>query len=416
MIHFFDQQRNASLRRSLFVACILCIAIQSGCRKAAYTELYIEQLNNEARLLEDRIYEYDSAYRELEHEVQSLHHENERLRGQLGSAQSLRSRKSQSNLEFEEIPPGSSASPQRTTPKEKPRTERPAPAQNKTPKDSPAVIESEPLEPPAIELPSPPSMLNDSSSTDPVGTSVDYVAVSRAGNKPRPVDDQVVQAVAVSTAIEPEEEIAESEEVRDAEEQSDAKEQSDAVASDESSFPVDAEVIETQQAYAPHLSPSASTTATSSIGSDNTEDVIELMFHPAFTRAIDADKTPGEESFRMILQPKLASGKVVPVNGHLTIVVVDPNATNPDNPDAPVSLGRWTFTPEQLLQYFDPIGSANGYRFEMGPLQSKPTKSELTIFVRLEYEDGRKLVNQFTIHPDSNPTDKPIWTARAKQP
>ncbi len=57
----------------------------NGCRRAAYNELYIEQLNSDARLLEDRIYEYDAAYRQLELELSAVQQENARLRGELSN-------------------------------------------------------------------------------------------------------------------------------------------------------------------------------------------------------------------------------------------------------------------------------------------------------------------------------------------
>jgi hypothetical protein len=417
MIQFLGQQNAAFLRSLLLAACAICIAAHSGCRRAAYTELYIEQLNNESRLLEDRIYEYDSAYRKLELETQSLHHENERLRGQLAAGlssiprTSRQSSSSEPSIEFEEIPPLSKAPTPRSSPKEKSPSENLNANPPSSPKESPKVIESDPLEPPKIEIPSQPSILNDgASSTDPVGTSVNYLAVSASKRSPTATEnDAVVQAVAIGPAEEQSDESAET--IVD-----EPAETNDQTVFD-SQLPTDVDAdVDHQQAYTPHLGPAITTTDSSSFEDENfDEQIIELMFHPAFTRAVDADKVVGEESIRMILQPKLASGKIVPSNGHLTVVVVDPYATNGENSDAPVTLGRWIFTPDQLQQYYDPVGSAQGYRFELGPIQGKPTKAELIIFVRLEYEDGRKLVNQFTIHPDSNPTDKPIWTARAKQ-
>ncbi len=89
------------------------------------------------------------------------------------------------------------------------------------------------------------------------------------------------------------------------------------------------------------------------------------------------------------------------MNGRLTIVVVDPNAENAEQSDVPVRLGRWVFTADQLEEYFDPIGSAQGYRFELGPFHSAPVNNAVTLFVRLEYEDGRKLINQFTVYLNS---------------
>jgi hypothetical protein len=46
---------------------IACISLV-GCRQRAYTELYVENMASEVRVLEDRVYEYDAAYQSLERE------------------------------------------------------------------------------------------------------------------------------------------------------------------------------------------------------------------------------------------------------------------------------------------------------------------------------------------------------------
>ncbi len=52
---------------SWLLGIIACISL-AGCRQRAYTELYVENMASEIRVLEDRVYEFDAAYQTLERE------------------------------------------------------------------------------------------------------------------------------------------------------------------------------------------------------------------------------------------------------------------------------------------------------------------------------------------------------------
>lgn len=61
---------------------IACISL-TGCRQRAYTELYVENMASEVRVLEDRVYEYDAAYQSLERENEEQRRINATLEAKL---------------------------------------------------------------------------------------------------------------------------------------------------------------------------------------------------------------------------------------------------------------------------------------------------------------------------------------------
>ena len=62
------------------LCCALGATLLTGCRQRAYTELYIENMASEIRLLEDRIYEYDAAYMDKDAGYESAVIQLERLK------------------------------------------------------------------------------------------------------------------------------------------------------------------------------------------------------------------------------------------------------------------------------------------------------------------------------------------------
>lgn len=88
-------------------------AVLGGCQRRAYTDLYVERMAGEIRELEDRIYEYDAAYRAAEDELAIKQAENENLQNRLLAAE----RKS---IFGQNKPDGSKASPNTTNDSNKP--------------------------------------------------------------------------------------------------------------------------------------------------------------------------------------------------------------------------------------------------------------------------------------------------------
>ena len=62
------------------ICCAIVFLFGTGCRQRAYTELYVESMASEIRMLEDRVFEYDAAYLEKDAGYESAVQELDRLR------------------------------------------------------------------------------------------------------------------------------------------------------------------------------------------------------------------------------------------------------------------------------------------------------------------------------------------------
>ena len=176
---------------SWLVGVIACIFL-AGCRQRAYTELYVENMASEVRVLEDRVYEFDAAYQSLERENAEQRRINANLEAKLRELKSEPESIQSSNRNSLKTPPKmrtkpepyllpgetiveetvlpnttKSSSPTTTEPKiesklnvsPEPENYEPPPEVSRTPAAPPSRSLSpqplEPVTPPSMELPAP---------------------------------------------------------------------------------------------------------------------------------------------------------------------------------------------------------------------------------------------------------------------
>jgi hypothetical protein len=138
--------KNGNLRWLLRLLVVGGLAFLPACRQAAFNEYYVENMAAEIRALEDRIYEYDSAYQSLEIENEDLKAKCERLRTKLQALETGKSSSSPAPLiQSYEMTPNVIVEPTESfelVPRNS-TTESPPPIVPKTPA-SPPNIESQP--------------------------------------------------------------------------------------------------------------------------------------------------------------------------------------------------------------------------------------------------------------------------------
>ena len=285
----------------------------------------------------------------------------------------------------------------------------PDPFQSKKPGSNPKTIESE-LIPPLIELSMPPSAMNeaDSQSFDDSQLLKQYPPrsqVTAASSRRSPEDaDNIEQANFVSKLEN---------------KTAGPLQSSDAPLAIDAQLPLnfanDTDIDSLRiQTHSVITQDDADQANIANVGNNSLhQSVVEIAFHPAFSHAFDSDKERGDDAIRVVLQPKLADGTIVQTDGDLTVIVVDPNAN--DGNGNPLRLGRWVYAADQLQQYYDPIGSAKGYRLELGPLSDKAAASQVIVFLRIEYADGRKLVNKLPLSINVDGEADPVWTPRVSK-
>lgn len=136
-----------------------------------------------------------------------------------------------------------------------------------------------------------------------------------------------------------------------------------------------------------------------------------LMLDPQQCRGADWDGRPGDDGLQLVVQALTREGEEALLAGKLAIVVLDPSRQG----DA-ARLARWDFdaaATAQLLAASPP--SIDGLRLELPWPGDPPMSNRLTVFVRLETEDGRRLETHrdvFIIPPGQQIGG---WTPRAKR-
>lgn len=90
---------------------IACLAF-TGCRQRAYTELYVENMASDIRVLEDRVYEYDAAYQSLESENAEQKRINASLEAKLRDLRYESDSSSRSSTPSLKIPPKIKSKPE----------------------------------------------------------------------------------------------------------------------------------------------------------------------------------------------------------------------------------------------------------------------------------------------------------------
>jgi len=446
---------HAMLLCLLFIA--IGVVLLGGCQRKAYTDLYVERMAGEIRELEDRIFEYDAAYRQTEDELDIIRSENETLRSKLAQQSSSPQRSSNSPLRqrLEELrdsrsesSSGSDSSRSSSSPKATPTTPIlpqldpiadsisgpfPDPAPNAIPKGltAPPTNKSSPakptapsrpeildLEPPEIELGVPGSIETlpfklPQNSPLPNATIPGSLLPPPLPNFPttqnKDTNNGIVRVAAnqetetpmipLPSALDPE-----------------------AVASHQIVVPAfvkknsNRDSTAVVQAGATHPSTTHSRSRGEVIGKPDwitqpkDTRVVEIAFHASLCRGTNRESDPNEDGLRLVLQPKNQDGDFLPAVAGMTIVVVDPG-----RPEAESKIGRWTWTADELQQSLEPIGVSQGFHVAVAWQSKRPIAKSVQVHVRYEMADGRRLVNEKTIELHTPSLGSDAWTPRVSR-
>jgi len=448
--------RTLVRRFSLWLLCCAVVSsIVTGCRQRAYTELYVENMASEIRLLEDRIYEYDAAYIEKDSgyeaavmQLERLKAKNSELERELEMLQnsSSSSRKNPS-LKLKANPqPNDSIDLKLGTPYEMPSILSPDAPKVET-IENPPVVSQTPVAPPASNnkpknqdantilppgsdsvLPPPAIPNKPIVSPEETRTSIEKRPSSR--NSVFPTADSLTEQVSlpesmVRSAQQPRLMVVPS---RPAPVQPEPLPSSN----DPSNFPSQ-----------PSKAPSLLQKAFPKIKDGNTQGanqrgkillpegskvqfasaeepvqnlkptgivdqrIVGIAFHPTLCRGCNFDEQAGDDGLYLVVTPINSAGQVLNESGTLTVVVEDP-AEPKDNG----RVAAWEFTAEQLAETLEPIGTAQGFHLSLPWKDKKPSSNVVSVYLLYSNANGRKLVNQREVHLRQPTTGQSVWTPR----
>ena len=400
----------------------------TGCRQRAYTELYVENMASEIRMLEDRIYEYDAAYLEKDSEYESKVQELERLKkknaellGQLSNLQDP----SSSSLRMGRPPRRLNGQPESHDPIQLQPDTYFEPRQGNV-YELPSVLNPESTKPEYIENPpavprtqAAPSLPDKPKSPheEPQASNVNRIPKR---NPNLPAVDTLTKQVIMPESI-----------IRSAQQP-----KLMVVPSQPSNLPL-------PDSSPPNKVPSLLQRALPKIKEGDTQGaiqggkirlpegskvqfasavepvaniklmevtdnkIVEIAFHPMMCRGHNFDEKPGDDGLYLVLTPSNATGQAINETGTLTIIVEDANETKDSG-----RVARWVFTPEQLAETLEPVGTAQGFHLSLPWKNNLPTSKVVTVYLQFLTSNGRTLINKREIHLRMPSTEKPVWTPR----
>jgi hypothetical protein len=410
-----------------------------ACRQRAVTELYVEQMAQRNRALEDLVYDFDAENRSMEFELEDLRRANAQLQGRLQEIQRQSSRidTSPSDRPLTIRPESQKPEPQRP---ESPKSRSGAPAPLKLPPGRNRGDDSLILEPPEIVvpkqstepiLPAPEPLAPKSlvpKSLAPKSLAPSSLVPEPQVREPQAIDPQILREPSGELLPELGPPSLKTPELRTPEfkvpdaslpvvpgiESGSILERAPRglPSGDSEASLLDRKIL-LPASTVPGVNPSGvnpSGNATPVIQSSAVQAleargksgrvptkptdsrVREIDWHPTMCRAQNSDGKPGDDGLYLVLIPRNTAGQFVPSLGALTLVVEETLA------DGSVArIGRYEFPEAELKDYLEPVGSAPGLHIPIRWTEQRPAGTSVEVYAKLTMPDGSTMVNRRTI-------------------
>ena len=421
-----------------------------ACRQRAVTELYVEQMAQRNRALEDLVYDFDAENRSMEFELEDLRRANAQLQGRLQEIQRQSSRIDTSPSDRPLTIRPESQKPESQRP-ESPKSRSGAPAPLKLPPGRNRGDDSLILEPPEIVVPK--------QSSEPILPAPEPLAPkSLAPKSPAPSslvpEPQVREPQSIDPLIlgEPSGELLPELKAPDFKTPSPKGPE---FKIPDASLPVvpgieSGSILERAPRGLPSGDSEASlldrkillpASSASGVGPSGVNPsgiatpviqssavqaleargkpggvptkptdsrVREIDWHPTMCRAQNSDGKPGDDGLYLVLIPRNTAGQFVPSLGALTLVVEETLA------DGSVArIGRYEFSEAELKDYLEPVGSAPGLHIPIRWTEQRPAGTSVEVYAKLTMPDGSTMVNRRTIPLRKTAAMGPsTWTPR----
>ena len=415
--------------------CALGILIVTGCRQRAYTELYVESMASEVRMLEDRVYEFDAAYGEIEQENDELRKLNADLRQKLDTLRSANS-----SSPGQTLPNGSYSVPSVLNPRESiPETIENPPVVSRSPVAPPTKkneLDKSNSPPPSglmpkedesfLPPPNTPAKPPANGQTDAPRASLRTPSNQRS-NAPFAAEnltEQVTMPESMVRSAQQPKLLTPTPPPIDPTTRKPLrpinpppllpkafpflKDGNSKGAIDRSRIPMP-EGSKVQFASALESVPKPENHRDSNEAVPEVTDMrlVEIAFHPTLCRGHNFDQKPGDDGLYLVVTPLNAAGQVVNLTGTLTAVVEDPSL-----PTEKARIAAWKWTPDQLGETLEPIGTAQGFHLSVPWQKDPPSGRSVMVYLNYAREDGRTLRNQREIQLRKSTASQSVWTPR----
>lgn len=137
--------------------------------------------------------------------------------------------------------------------------------------------------------------------------------------------------------------------------------------------------------------------------------ITHVVLNNRLTAGHNFDDAPGDDGIRVVLEPRNVQGQVLPLQGAVSLVLLDPQLKEQE-----ARVARWDFDSEQVSHFIVETGSDQGIHLELPWKQRIPKHSHLHLFVRYETTDGRRLVADEQIRLNGTGESANRWTPFSK--
>ena len=379
-------------RRLFWILATLMLVGSAGCRQRAVTELYVEQMAQRNRALEDLVYDFDAENRAMEFELEDLRRTNAQLQGRLQELQRQSSRIESSPSDrgpltnrTEKVRP-ETIRPETARPESKSKNTVPAPLklppgrsgeQDSFKLEPPEVIlpkksiEAEPLLDPAPVLPSPEPLRKEPSDLLPdIKPAPQKLPESILPEAKLPLQPAGERESLLKTAP------------------------LGLPASDADASSTDRKIqLPAGTGTTPESSSGVIQTSATQVQSKPLDArVREIDWHPTMCRSQNTDGKPGDDGLYLVMVPRNSAGQFVPTTGKMTIVVEETLA------DGTVArIGRYEYTAEELKEHLEPVGSAPGLHLPIRWSERVPSGTSVDVYAKFSMADGTTMVNRRSI-------------------
>ena len=144
--------------------------------------------------------------------------------------------------------------------------------------------------------------------------------------------------------------------------------------------------------------------------SDEPDDfVTHVVINERLTAARDFDGSPGDDGLVVVVEPRNANGRYVPLPGAIQIVALDTNRI-----DADAEIARWSINVDQAAREMRDTAAGRGIYMELRWPDDPPDVPQLKVFIRYETTDGRRLEasRRVTVSRPDKISDR--WTPKSR--
>lgn len=130
--------------------------------------------------------------------------------------------------------------------------------------------------------------------------------------------------------------------------------------------------------------------------------VMRIVLNSRLTGGYDEDGQPGDEAIMVVVEPQNSAGEYVPLPGDLSVVVIDPQSSEPMR-----ELARWEFDASETVPWMKKSLLGRGVHLQLPWPNQPPSSERLKLFVRYRTPTGDELIAQREVRVDLVATRTP---------